>query len=85
MPKAAINENHGAVLGKYEIWCAREIPRVQAVSETHGMQCAPEIHLELSVFGFHAPHSAVPLFERKVVGHFPMPRRGKLDGCASCR
>lgn len=70
MPKAAVNEDHGAILGQDNIWCAGEIASMKPKPVSHLMQQASYEHLRFRVPRANGSHDARSLrIVRSVLHH----------------
>jgi hypothetical protein len=61
MPETAVDKNYGLVLGKHNVWFARQIAAVQPESEAHPVKSRPHNALRSRVraaYPRHIPASA---------------------------
>src|SRR5574344_1457421 len=85
MPKTAVDENHSAIFGQYNIGGARQIFDVQTISEALCKKVFAHYHFGLRVLAANVRHTAVALFGCQSVGHIRMYNdivscQTKLDG-----
>jgi len=64
VPEAAMHEDHGAVLGKGDVWLAWEIASVQSESEPELVQHGANTDFRLSILPFDPGHVPTAPFSR---------------------
>jgi hypothetical protein len=69
MPKTAVDEDHGAVLRKDEIGCAREVASMKAKPETRSMRRPSDDEFRRSVLSSHGAHVNAALGRCERVDH----------------
>jgi hypothetical protein len=61
MPKAAVNEDNGTMLGEHKIGASRQRTSVKPIPEAHGKQSSPDQAFRIRVFAANSGHAVAAL------------------------
>ena len=70
MPETAVNEDYGPVLGKDDVWRARETFVIYPIAESQAPESVSQAQLRLGGNGADGRHVAVALGGSEFIGHF---------------